>query len=134
MKLAGPDDISLGFLNEYVAVTRRAAFDAGDDFANKLSRIKDHLGGIFFIPSKFRVYYNLLKGGARPPLPNAQWEYVEAAARRVGVRCVNLTGPLQEESRRLLPEGKLTFWKDDSHWNRYGIAVAAKAVKAFLQE
>jgi hypothetical protein len=51
----------------------------------------------------------------------------------LGIRCVNLTGPLQEESRRLLPEGKLTFWKDDSHWNRYGMGVAARQVQAFLQ-
>ncbi|MEJ2071405.1 MAG: hypothetical protein P8X58_13550 [Syntrophobacterales bacterium] len=52
----------------------------------------------------------------------------------MGVRCVNLTGPLQEESRRLLPEGKLTFWKDDSHWNRYGMAVAARTIQAFWQK
>ncbi len=134
MKLAGSGNLRMGFLNEYVAVTKRASYDAGDDFFLKLSRIKEHLGGIFFIPTKFRVYYNLLEGGPRPPLPNAQWEYLEAVARRLGVRCVNLTGPLQEESRRLLPEGKLTFWKDDSHWNRYGIAVAAREVQAFLQK
>jgi hypothetical protein len=46
---------------------------------------------------------------------------------------VDLTRPLQEESQRLLPEGKLTFWSDDTHWNRYGVAVAAREVQAFLQ-
>ena len=76
----------------------------------------------------------MLEGGPWPALPNAQWEYVQATAGRLGVRCENLTGPLQEESRRLLPSGKLTFWKDDSHWNRYGIAVAAREVQAFLQK
>jgi hypothetical protein len=133
MTLQGPGHLSLGFLNAYVAVTKRASYDAGDDFALKLARIKEHLGGIFFIPTKFRVYYSMVEGGPRPPLPNAQWEKVQITASRVGVRCVNLTGPLQEESRRLLPSGKLTFWKDDSHWNRYGMAVAAREVQAFLQ-
>jgi len=133
MQLKGPHHLSLGFLNEYMAVTERPSYDAGEDFPLKLARIKDHLGGIFFIPSKFRVYYNLLAGGPRPPLPNAQWDYVQWSAGQVGVRCVNLTAPLQEESQRLLPEGRLTFWKDDSHWNRYGMAVAARAVQAFLQ-
>jgi hypothetical protein len=47
---------------------------------------------------------------------------------------VDLTGPLKEESQRLLPEGKLTFWKDDSHWNRFGMAVAARTIHTFLQE
>jgi hypothetical protein len=134
MKIGSPGDLSLGFLNEYVAVTRRPAYDAGEDFAMKLGRIREHLGGIFFIPTKFRVYYNLIEGGPRPPLPNAQWEYVQATAGRVGVRSVDLTGPLQEESRRLLPAGKLTFWKDDSHWNRYGMAVAARTVDTFRQQ
>jgi hypothetical protein len=132
MTLQGPGHLQMGFLKAYVAATERASYDAGDDFFLKLSRIKKHLGGIFFIPTKFRIYYTMLEGGPRPPLPNAQWEYVKATAGRLGVRCVDLTGPLQEESRRLLPEGKLTYWKDDSHWNRYGIAVAAREVQAFL--
>jgi hypothetical protein len=132
LTLQGSGHLKLGFLKAYVAATERAAYDAGDDFFLKLSRIKEHLGGIFFIPTKFRVYYTMLEGGPRPPLPNAQWEYVKATAGRLGVRCVDLTGPLQEESQRLLPEGKLTYWKDDSHWNRYGIAVAAREVQAFL--
>jgi hypothetical protein len=134
LTLEGPGHLHLGFLKAYVGATERTSFDAGDDFFLKLSRIKEHLGGIFFIPTKFRVYYTMLEGGPRPPLPNAQWEYVKATAGRLGVRCVDLTAPLQAESRRLLPEGKLTYWQDDSHWNRYGIAVAAREVKAFLQQ
>jgi hypothetical protein len=133
LTLQGPGHLHMGFLNAYMAATKRPSYDAGDDFALKLVRIKEHLGGIFFIPTKLRVYYTMVEGGPRPPLPNAQWEYVQATAGRLGVRCVNLTGPLQEESRRLLPEGKLTFWKDDSHWNRYGMAIAAREVQAFLQ-
>uniref|UniRef100_A0A7C3UYS6 AlgX/AlgJ SGNH hydrolase-like domain-containing protein n=1 Tax=Desulfobacca acetoxidans TaxID=60893 RepID=A0A7C3UYS6_9BACT len=134
LQLQGPGNHYLGFLNAYMAATQRRSYHAGEDFPLKLARIKDHLAGIFFIPTKFRVYYNLLEGGPRPPLPEAQWQYVQALAEGLGVRCVNLTGPLQEESRRLLPEGKLTFWKDDSHWNGYGVAVAARTLSAVLQE
>jgi hypothetical protein len=132
MKIKGRDDLSLGFLNAYVAVAQRASYDAGDDFAVKLNRIKDHLGVIFFVPTKFRVYYNFVQGAPAAPLPDAQWEYVRAAAARVGVTCIDLTGPLREESGRLLPEGKLTYWKDDTHWNRNGIAVAARELKKLL--
>jgi len=134
IKLRGPNNLSMGFMDGYIRVTRRASYHGDAEFLPKLARIKEHLAGIFFIPTKFRVYYDLLDLEPRPPLPDAHWPYVQEQARRLGVRCVNLTGPLQEESRRLLPEGQLTFWKDDSHWNKNGMAVAARAIQAFWEE
>jgi len=134
LKVRGHDDLYLGFMQGYIRVTRRAAYDGDAEFLPKLARIKEHLAGIVFIPTKFRVYYNLLDLEPRPRLPDAQWAYVQEQARRLGVKCVNLTGPLQEESRRLLSEGRLTFWQDDSHWNKNGMAVAARAIAAFWQE
>ncbi|NQT06172.1 MAG: hypothetical protein HQ575_01380 [Candidatus Omnitrophica bacterium] len=35
---------------------------------------------------------------------------------------------LIDESRRLLDEGKFTYWRDDTHWNGYGISKAAEVV------
>ncbi len=134
IRVRGHDDLSLGFLNGYVAVTRRAAYNGGEEFPAKLARIRDRLAGIFFIPTKFRVYYDFLDINPQPPLPNAHWDYLKEQAAALGIRCMDLTGPLQEESRRLLPEGKLTFWKDDSHWNPYGMAVAARSIQVLLQE
>jgi len=133
-QIKSPGHLYMGFLDDYIAVTRRVSYDGGEEFPAKLARIKDQLAGVFFIPTKFRVYYDFLKLDSHPPLPNAQWSYVQHEASRLGVRCVDLTGPLRAESQRLLPEGKLTFWKDDSHWNRYGMAVVAQTVHAFLQE
>ncbi len=134
IKLRSPDELYMGFLNSYMAVTRRHSYDGGEEFLPKLARIQDQLTGIFFIPTKFRVYYDLLDLESHPRLPHAQWDYVQKQASRLGVRCVDLTGPLKEESQRLLPEGQLTFWKDDSHWNRFGMAVAARTIHTFLQE
>lgn len=134
IKVRGHNDLHLGFMEGYIRVTRRVTYNGDAEFLPKLARIKEHLAGIFFIPTKFRVYYDLLDLEPRPPLPRAQWAYVQKQGRRLGVRCVDLTGPLKEESRRLLPEGRLTFWKDDSHWNQNGMAVAARVIKAFWQE
>ncbi len=134
IKLKSPNELYMGFLNSYMAVTRRPSYDGGEEFLPKLARIQDQLRGIFFIPTKFRVYYDLLDLEAYHPLPHSQWDYVQKQASRLGVRCVDLTGPLKEESQRLLPEGKLTFWKDDSHWNQFGMAVAARTIHTFLQE
>jgi len=47
---------------------------------------------------------------------------------------IDLTQALVNESKRLLPEGKLTFWRDDTHWNPDGIAVAAQIVAKTLNE
>jgi len=46
---------------------------------------------------------------------------------KVQIPCTDLTGPMMP-SPPALKEGKYTYWKDDSHWNRYGIGVAAKVV------
>ena len=37
-----------------------------------------------------------------------------------------------DASKTLLKEDKYTFWKDDSHWNKYGIGVAAKVVSDYI--
>ncbi|MGQ9688996.1 MAG: alginate O-acetyltransferase AlgX-related protein [Desulfobaccales bacterium] len=132
-KVKGHDDLYIGFLAGYVAVSRRQTYDGGADFLNKLARIQDRLAGIFFIPTKFRVYHGFLEGEPPSALAHPHWSFVKAQADRLGIRCVDLTGPLQEESRRLLAQGKLTFWKDDSHWNKYGMAVAARVIRDFLQ-
>jgi hypothetical protein len=134
LKVRGSDDLYLGFLNGYVAVTRRAAYDGGEEFRRQAGPHPGPAGGDFFHPHQIPGYYDFLEMNPRPPLPNAQWDYLKEQAAALGIRCVDLTGPLKEESRRLLPEGKLTFWKDDSHWNSYGMAVAARSIRDFLQE
>jgi len=133
-RVRGHGDLHLGFLAEYLAVTWRERYDGGEEFPEKLGRIADRLTGIFFVPTKYRVYHPFLEEETGAALPHAHWNFLKTAADRLGVRCVDLTGPLQEESRRLLPAGKLTFWRDDTHWNKYGMAVAARVIRDFLQQ
>jgi hypothetical protein len=117
----------IGFLNDYIKVTQRPAYAGGEYFEDHLSRT-DKIEYLFFIPTKYRVYYEFLDIEHHPPLPNAQWEYLSRVANKVGLKCINLTVPLQQESQRLLQVNKLTYWRDDTHWNQYGIAVAAKVI------
>ncbi|MBF0426698.1 MAG: SGNH/GDSL hydrolase family protein [Magnetococcales bacterium] len=83
---------------------------------------------VFFIPAKYRVY-----GPESPPLPFAYWEQVERLCREVGTPCLNLTDPLKAAARRHLEQGKTLWWRDDTHWNPLGIAVAADVVADVLR-
>ena len=134
LKIKGENGPKIGFLKEYIKVTERPAYDGGEEFAQKLASKKDVIDGIFFIPTKYRVYHDFLEIPDPKPLPNAQWEYLSHLAQQLHIKCINLTEPLKEESERLLKENQLTYWRDDTHWNKYGIGVAAKIVDKLIKE
>ena len=111
--------------DQYIGVTRRETFQFPKKIIPMLSLVRNRIDHIFFIPTKYRVYYPFLGTDNQKPLPNAQWEAVKALSDSWHIPCTDLTGPLIAESERLLKEDKFTYWKDDSHWNRNGMAVAA---------
>ena len=123
-------NVRMAFHTPYIEVSRRAEYIIPAAIENDLAAMSPHVRAIFFIPTKYRVYAKHI--GAAKPLPDAQWDTLNRLCARHGWRCVNLTPDLIAESDRLLAEGKYTYWIDDSHWNRYGIAVAARAVARTL--
>jgi hypothetical protein len=120
----------LGFLTRYVEVTRRTGFEPVASFDRALQEMAPSIERVYFIPTKYRIYHQYLQPGEK--LPDAQWIYLEAQCRKLGLRCVNLTGPLLQASDALSRKGELTWWRDDSHWNANGIAVAARVVAGTL--
>jgi hypothetical protein len=123
----------VGFLNKYADVTHRKQYGPNDNIEKFLSSIKDNIECIYFIPTKYRVYYDI-DGDQNKPLPNAQWDYLSQLCQKLNIKCLNLTDDLIRESKRLLAEdNKFTWWKDDTHWNKYGINVAARAVAATVK-
>ncbi|MDY7001187.1 MAG: hypothetical protein SVS15_05320 [Thermodesulfobacteriota bacterium] len=124
----------VGFLKKYVDITLRPSYPNPGQFKERLKNIKNHVERIYFIPTKYRVYAGLLDSGKNENLPDAQWEYLESAAQDMGIPRTDLTKPLSEAARALLDRGRLIWWKDDTHWNKYGIAVAAKAVAESLEK
>ena len=121
------------FLKEYADVTNRKQYKPNEDIENALISIKDNIGCIYFIPEKYRVYYDI-DGDQKEPLPNVHWDYLNGLCKKLNIKCVNLTDDLTKESKRLLAENKFTWWQDDTHWNKYGIAVAARAVAATIKK
>lgn len=114
----------MAFLRGYAEVVLRPAFD---DYGF----IKDQLSGaipdlLVFVPDKYRVYSQFFDDGPIESLPNAQWNYLLSVSSALGIPAINLTDPMQERARELLSQGQTVYWRDDTHWNREGIAVGAK--------
>ena len=122
----------IGFLKKYVDITLRPSYPNPGRFKERLERIKNSIEHIYFIPTKYRVYAELLNNGKNENLPNAQWEYLASAAQSMGIPSTDLTRPLSEAAKTLLDKELFVWWKDDTHWNKYGIAVTAKAVAESL--
>jgi hypothetical protein len=127
-------DHKIGFLKVYADVTRRKNYNPNQDIKEALNSVRDSLEIIYFVPDKYRVYHEIDKE-KKEPLPNAQWDYLNGVCRKLNIKCINLTEDLIKESKRLLrEENKFTWWKDDTHWNKYGIAVGARAVAEAIRQ
>ena len=119
----------MGLYTPYVQVNQRLEYAMPDAMQQDLIALGAQVEQIFFIPTKYRVYAKHL--GATD-LPNAQWQALSTLCRPQGWRCTDLTPALVAASDALLAEGKFTWWRDDSHWNREGMAVAARTIATSL--
>jgi hypothetical protein len=121
----------MAFYRPYVDVTRRAREPALTGFEEELAGMQPFLERVYFVPTKYRVYHAQIAPGEK--LPDAQWEYLDGLCRKYALRCTNLTAPLVSEAGAQLKKGEVIWWRDDTHWNPRGIAVAAKIVAGDLR-
>jgi len=127
-------EIPVAFYKKYIAITEQNVLPDNLEVGNYIATFNNDISHIYFIPTKYRVYYNHLNHERYkvPDLPNKQWELVQLIGAKFNIPTTNLTPALVEESDRLLKDGVLTYWIDDTHWNKYGISVAAEIVKNSL--
>lgn len=128
-------ELPIAFYKEYIKVTERDYLPENTETELYLSALKDDIEHIFFIPTKYRVYYAHINNNKQKDtqgLPNKQWQYVESIGQKLDISTTNLTPALIKESDRLLEDGILTYWRDDTHWNKYGMAVAADIINKEL--
>jgi hypothetical protein len=97
-----------------------------------LARMAPDLAAIFFIPVKYRVYQRWLVPDER--LPDASWQHLAHLCEEFHVPCIDLTPALIHRSEALLPQGRFTWWLDDTHWNAAGIDAAAERVAEVLHD
>lgn len=124
----------VAFYAPYIEETRRTECKAGELFLPLLKSLHGVVDGVFFIPTKYRVYAPQLLVDNPETLPNANWDFLADACRQADIPCYNLTEPMRAEARILWDErSELLWWPDDTHWNRNGVAVAARAVADVLR-
>ena len=121
----------IAFLKRYAQVTRQVSQPPIESFERAIGDMGADIERIFFIPTKYRVYHKYVDPGT--VLPNAAWEYLNEVCRKKNIKCTNLTQPLIKATDELLAQGETTWWRDDTHWNRNGMAVAARAVAETLR-
>ena len=119
----------LGMFARDVEASRRARYAGTRQIEADLAAMRDRLALLVFIPTKYRVYYPFLDGAAREPLPSPVSDYVRELGTRLGIQTADLTDALVTEAGRVLArDGTFVYWKDDTHWNKQGIGVAAREV------
>ena len=129
-----PDGRKMGFFNEYLNAALETSFN-GKCLENLLQRAEDAIAMLVFIPTKARTYSFLFED----PQSNLNGVSIYSRessriAAKLGIPYLDLTEPLRTRSMSLLPAGKLTFWRDDSHWNPEGIRAAADVIALALKK
>jgi len=84
---------------------------------------KDLICGVYFIPTAYSVYLTNLSLKDRHPTLARDFKELE----NNGIEFIDLTKSLRE-SAYMNPNLNL-WWADDTHWNKNGIAIAAKTIK-----
>lgn len=114
------------FLAEYIATTGRADYDVPPCLVERARRAAHLIRGVFFIPTKYRVYHGLFDAPAPAPLSDGNWRAVQRFAAAVGVPAHDLTPALVVAARAALRDGRFVYWRDDTHWNSLGSEAAAR--------
>jgi len=123
----------VGFYGNYIeaalAVRPRLRLEPGDCPAEVMARLK----AVFFIPTKYRVYFDLLSDhpGRRLPEPAPAYLETKKFFAAYGVPVIDLTPALRQKARELIHLDRYVFWRDDTHWNGEGMKAAAAQVAFF---
>jgi hypothetical protein len=84
---------------------------------------------VVLVPSKYTVYRSVLVEPARlEHEPGDFLDRLEGALTGAGVPVINLTAALSREAVRRAVNRQYLYWRDDIHWNRDGIRLAATTI------
>lgn len=120
------------FFKNYADTARRPAVAFPSCYPPLVKSNARWIKGFVFIPTKYRVYRDLLDRQEQGLLPHAQWRALEALARWLDVPAFDLTPALQAAAKAELARGRLLFWRDDTHWNGVGTEAAARTLLPLL--
>lgn len=90
---------------------------------------------VFFIPSKARIYPEGYSSEEQKILTRETAPALDALRKKVSmfpVTVVDLTPALRNAARKMLPEHKFVYWRDDTHWNGLGIEASVEEIARCL--
>jgi len=107
-----------------------------NDNSHKIENITSHIikdnnllkkiEKIYYIPTKYEIYQNFFNEKKIVKINN--FEYLKKEYKKLDKEVINLTQILKNEAKQKLNENKFIYWKDDTHWNIYGIEAAMKFI------
>lgn len=90
---------------------------------------------VALVPQKFTVYRPLLLHPEPGPEESVRYlDRLEQRLRATGIPVVNLTATFRAAAAAALDRGSYIYWRDDTHWNARGIALAAAEIARVWQK
>jgi hypothetical protein len=83
---------------------------------------------VLLVPDKYTVYGPLTPDGSWQPESGRLLAGIEDRLCSSGVAVVNITSLFRARAAEDLSRHEYLYWRDDTHWNARGIALAAEAV------
>ena len=99
-------------------------------FQNK--KILERVDGFFFIPIKLRIYSDYIdsvKIDTNNPL-----KYLKNSYSQINKPVYDLTKVMKFSVSKYLSEGKYLYWRDDTHWNHYGIYESINYINSIIKK
>ncbi|MFM8260358.1 MAG: alginate O-acetyltransferase AlgX-related protein [Vulcanococcus sp.] len=89
---------------------------------NNLGYLRSKIKCIIFVPTKYSIYLDHETTANRHPGLAKDFSELNKA----GIATVDLTTALRARAQALNPQQ--LWWRDDTHWNKFGIQAAAEAI------
>jgi len=116
----------IGFLKEYMDLKYSENFE---NYVFKDADLIKQIKGVYFIPTKYRVYSSFLGIS----LNNNAFNSLKKSYSLLGIPVYDLTPSLVRRANEISSKKEFVFWRDDSHWNGAGIDAAMDKVADTLK-
>ena len=125
---------SIAFSKKYVDETLRQNIELDPNLPMLLKSMQDVVQAVVFIPTKYRVYTQLVTEDISQSHNSAHWEQLRTVCESIGVPAYDLTPHLQAEAvQKWGQDNSVIWWQDDIYWNKSGAQVAAQLVNDIVK-
>ena len=90
------------------------------------------VNGFFFIPIKLRIYSDHINSVNIDK--NNPFKYLKDSYSKINKPVYDLTEIMKLAASKYLSEEKYLYWRDDTHWNYYGIFESMKYVNSIIKK